>query len=151
MLSQPIFLIKLVCWLLQFALISLVWALPRHNKFDILFYDNLVLNTENLTIPHKYFHKRAFSCTICSDYAIAVTVGKFHVDLLKENPFTKLHSQISRSNHFRLNVFLKFSAKLLIISANMKLIGSNLHFNFSIIRRKITIKTSVANTSSKKN
>ena len=33
----------------------------------------------------------------------------------------------------------------------MKLIGSNLHFNFSIIRRKITIKTSVANTSSKKN
>ena len=32
----------------------------RTIDIDILFYNDLVLDTENLTIPHKYFHKRAF-------------------------------------------------------------------------------------------
>ena len=32
----------------------------RTLDIDILFYDNLILNTENLTIPHKNFCKRAF-------------------------------------------------------------------------------------------
>lgn len=32
----------------------------RTIDIDIISYDNLILNTESLTIPHKYFHKRAF-------------------------------------------------------------------------------------------
>lgn len=32
----------------------------RTLDIDIIFYDNLVLNTPELTIPHKLFHKRAF-------------------------------------------------------------------------------------------
>ena len=32
----------------------------RTIDIDIIFYDNMVLNTEKLTIPHKLFHKRAF-------------------------------------------------------------------------------------------
>ena len=32
----------------------------RTIDIDIIFYDNMVLNTERLTIPHKLFHKRAF-------------------------------------------------------------------------------------------
>ena len=41
---------------------------PRNSKeysdrtidIDIIFYDKLILNTERLTIPHKFFHKRVF-------------------------------------------------------------------------------------------
>ena len=32
----------------------------RTIDIDIIFYDRLILNNERLTIPHKYFHKRAF-------------------------------------------------------------------------------------------
>lgn len=32
----------------------------RTIDIDILFYDNLIINTQNLTIPHSYLHKRAF-------------------------------------------------------------------------------------------
>lgn len=32
----------------------------RTIDIDIISYDNQVLNTPDLTIPHKYFHKRAF-------------------------------------------------------------------------------------------
>lgn len=32
----------------------------RTLDIDIIFYDNLIMNTPELTIPHKYFHKRVF-------------------------------------------------------------------------------------------
>lgn len=32
----------------------------RTIDIDIVFYDNIILNNERLTIPHKHFHKRAF-------------------------------------------------------------------------------------------
>lgn len=32
----------------------------RTIDIDIIFYDKLILNNERLTIPHKFFHKRAF-------------------------------------------------------------------------------------------
>lgn len=32
----------------------------RTLDIDIIFYDNLIINNERLTIPHKYFHKRVF-------------------------------------------------------------------------------------------
>jgi len=32
----------------------------RTIDIDILFYDDLILNTERLTIPHRFFRKRAF-------------------------------------------------------------------------------------------
>ena len=32
----------------------------RTIDIDIIFYDKLIMNTELLTIPHKFFHKRAF-------------------------------------------------------------------------------------------
>ena len=34
--------------------------IDRNIDIDIIFYDNLILNNEKLTIPHKYMHKRAF-------------------------------------------------------------------------------------------
>ena len=33
---------------------------PRTADIDILLYDDLVMTTKELTIPHKYMHKRAF-------------------------------------------------------------------------------------------
>lgn len=32
----------------------------RTIDIDIIFYDKLIINNERLTIPHKFFHKRAF-------------------------------------------------------------------------------------------
>ncbi|MBE7712066.1 MAG: 2-amino-4-hydroxy-6-hydroxymethyldihydropteridine diphosphokinase [Cyanobacteria bacterium SIG31] len=32
----------------------------RTIDIDIIFYDNLIINNEKLTIPHKHFHKRVF-------------------------------------------------------------------------------------------
>lgn len=32
----------------------------RTVDIDIIFYDNIILNTPRLTIPHKHFHKRVF-------------------------------------------------------------------------------------------
>lgn len=32
----------------------------RTIDIDIIFYDNLIINNERLTIPHKHFHKRVF-------------------------------------------------------------------------------------------
>ncbi len=34
--------------------------IDRTIDIDIISYDNLILNNERLTIPHKHFHKRAF-------------------------------------------------------------------------------------------
>ena len=34
--------------------------IDRTLDIDILFYDNLIMHNESLTIPHKHFHKRAF-------------------------------------------------------------------------------------------
>ncbi len=34
--------------------------IDRTIDIDILFYDNLIFNSPELTIPHKFFHKRAF-------------------------------------------------------------------------------------------
>ena len=63
----------------------------RTIDIDILFYDNLVLNTENLSIPHKYFHKRAFLLVpmleIAQDFVHPVfnkTVSQLYEEL--ENP-----------------------------------------------------------------
>jgi len=33
---------------------------PREIDIDILFYEDLILKTDNLTIPHQYAHKRDF-------------------------------------------------------------------------------------------
>lgn len=33
----------------------------RTIDIDIIFYDKEIINNENLTIPHKHFHKRAFT------------------------------------------------------------------------------------------
>ena len=34
--------------------------LDRTIDIDIIFYDNLILNSPNLTIPHRFFHRRVF-------------------------------------------------------------------------------------------
>lgn len=33
----------------------------RNIDIDILLYDNIIINTSNLTVPHKYLHERAFA------------------------------------------------------------------------------------------
>ncbi len=33
----------------------------RTIDIDILFYDNKIINTDRLTIPHRFFHRRAFT------------------------------------------------------------------------------------------
>jgi len=42
---------------------------PRLIDIDILFYDDLVLESESLTIPHPHLHKRAFVLVPLADIA----------------------------------------------------------------------------------
>lgn len=72
----------------------------RHNEdayddrtmdMDILFYGNEIINTKELTIPHKYVHLRAFTLVpmleLASDFVHPVlnkTISELHSDL--ENP-----------------------------------------------------------------
>ncbi len=63
----------------------------RTIDIDILFYDNLILNTDELKIPHRFFHKRAFVMVpmleIAEDFvhpALDKTVEELYDEL--ENP-----------------------------------------------------------------
>ena len=63
----------------------------RTIDIDILFYDDVVMNTEELVIPHKYFHKRAFMLVpmleIAQDFVHPIykkTVAELYDEL--ENP-----------------------------------------------------------------
>ena len=63
----------------------------RTIDIDILFYDNLLINTKTLTIPHKLFHKRAFLLVpmleIAQDFVHPLfkkTISELYDDL--ENP-----------------------------------------------------------------
>ena len=63
----------------------------RTIDIDILFYDDKLINTENLVIPHKYFHKRACMLVpmleIAQDYVHPLfkkTVSQLYDEL--ENP-----------------------------------------------------------------
>lgn len=67
--------------------------MDRTIDIDIVFYDKLILNTENLTIPHKNFHKRAFMLVpmleIADDFVhpfFGKTVESLYEEL--ENPET---------------------------------------------------------------
>ena len=63
----------------------------RTLDIDIVFYDNLIINNDSLTIPHKHFHKRAFMLVpmleIAEDYVhpfFGRTVESLYDDI--ENP-----------------------------------------------------------------
>jgi 2-amino-4-hydroxy-6-hydroxymethyldihydropteridine diphosphokinase len=58
---------------------------PRRIDLDILFYDDLALKTETLTIPHPRLHERAFVLVPLVDLApglIHPVLGKSVADLL---------------------------------------------------------------------
>lgn len=59
----------------------------RNIDIDIIAYDDMVLNTQDLTIPHKQFHKRAFVLVpmleIAEDF-IHPVFGKTVEDLFEE-------------------------------------------------------------------
>ena len=63
----------------------------RTIDIDILFYDNQILKTTDLTIPHRFFHKRAFLMVpmleIAQDFVHPLfnkTISDLYEDL--ENP-----------------------------------------------------------------
>ena len=65
--------------------------IDRTIDIDILFYDNLIVNSKDLTIPHKFFHKRAFLIVpmleIAQDFVHPLfneTIAKLYDEL--ENP-----------------------------------------------------------------
>ena len=58
---------------------------PRSIDIDLLFYDNLVLNTASLALPHPHLHERAFVLMPLNDIAPALmhpTIGKTVSQLL---------------------------------------------------------------------
>lgn len=63
----------------------------RTLDIDIIFYDNEIINDENLVIPHKFFHQRAFALVpmleLAPDFVhptLKKTVMQLHEEL--ENP-----------------------------------------------------------------
>lgn len=59
----------------------------RNIDIDILFYDNVIINDENLSIPHKHFHERAFTLIPMLELApdFVHPVSKKTVDALYED------------------------------------------------------------------
>ncbi len=61
----------------------------REIDIDIIFYDNLILNSEKLIIPHKYAHKRKFVLLPMAEInplKIHPVLNKTISDLIKECP-----------------------------------------------------------------
>ena len=68
---------------------TMKWG-PRIIDLDILLYDDIIMKTDSLTIPHSLMHERAFVLRPLSEIA-----GNFIHPVLKKS-ITDLHKEIKR-------------------------------------------------------
>lgn len=64
---------------------------PRNIDIDLLTYNDIVINSDELCLPHPYFHERNFVLLPLSEFAGDEPIynGRTAVELIRDNPSRK--------------------------------------------------------------